>query len=390
MSSKSYEVPVEAGVMKWARESAGRTIGDVAKRLAVDEELVNGWECGRKKPTISQLRSLAKYYQRPTDAFLLMVPPQEPPLPHDFRTLPNKERTSLHAETFFALRKARRLQEIASELKGDFKGILLDKIDNLSDAELVAAKAREYLGIDPQIQSQWKDNSAALKQWIKLIESKMDIIVIQIPMPIEDARAFALRGKGYPIIVLNTNDSKNARIFSLFHELGHVLLDEDSICNLEGDLGSEGFCNNFAGAFLVPKDELLKSQIVVSRNSNENWSDKSLKSLSRSFKVSEEVVLRRLLKFGLTTKEYYKSKRQEWAILEEQRRIEKETRQKETQEKQTIRRNVARECIQRNGESIVSLILESYYADKLTKYDISSYLEVNLKHLPKIEKTLWA
>lgn len=393
MSSKSYEVPVEPDVMKWARESAGRAIGDVAKRLAVDVELVKEWECGRQNPTINQLRNLAKYYQRPADAFLLLEPPQEPPLPHDFRTLPKRGQVSFHAETLFAIRKARRLQEIALELKGAFKGNFVDKIgkvENFNESELVAAKARSLLEIDLQAQSQWKDNSVALKQWIKLIESKMDIIVIQIPMPIEDARAFALRGGGYPIIVLNTKDSQNARIFSLFHELGHVLLNEDGICNLEGDLGSEGFCNNFAGAFLVPKEELLKNQIVANNASNADWPDKSLKSLSKIFKVSEEVVLRRLLTFGFTTREYYKAKRQEWVSIEERRQIEKEKRLNEQQEKQSARRNVARECIQRNGESIVSLILESYYENKLTKYDISSYLEVNLKHLPKIEKTLWS
>ena len=79
---------------------------------------------------------------------------------------------------------------------------------------------RNLLGIELQVQSNWKDNADALKQWIKLVES-IDVIVIQTPIPIEDARAFSLRGDGYPIIVLNITDSKNARIFSLFHELGH-------------------------------------------------------------------------------------------------------------------------------------------------------------------------
>ncbi|MHB8118077.1 MAG: helix-turn-helix domain-containing protein [Methanothrix sp.] len=390
--------------MKWARESGGRTIGDVATRLAVDEEHVIGWESGKKSPTITQLRTLAKYYQRPSDAFLLSEPPIEPPLPHDFRNLPNGRRQPFHAETMFALRKARRLQSIAWDLKGKFHGDLFNKIGNVKksdDPESIAGKVRNFLGIELQTQSKWKDDADALKQWIKLIEST-DIIVIQIPMPIEDARAFSLVGDGHPIIVLNILDSKNARVFSLFHELGHIILNEGGICDPSGNSEKlsknrsiEEFCNRFAGAFLVPKDDLLSNHLVLGRNPDDEWAEKSIQSLSRNFKVSKEVILRRLLIFKYTSSEFYNGKRWEWIARDEQMQREKEKKREEQkslegQEKRGGGRNVARECIQRNSEPIVSLILESYYDNKLNKCDIANYLEVNLKHLPKIEKTLWS
>ena len=137
-------------------------------------------------------------------------------------------------------------------------------------------------------------------------------------MPIEDARAFSLLDSELPVIVINTKDSLNARIFSLFHELGHILLNREGIC----DPGSypespmktgsvEIFCNRFAGAVLVPINQLLsRSQVRYMKDSGEReWQDRILRNLSNEFKVSQEVVLRRLLLADLTSKEFYEKKR---------------------------------------------------------------------------------
>lgn len=404
MPNKSFEVPVEPAVMKWARESAGRTIEDTAKRLGADKELINGWELGKKNPTIAQLRTLTKYYQRSLDVFLLSEPPTEPLLPCDFRNLPTGAHPPFHAETRFALRKALRLQSVSAELKGKFQGEIFSKLGNVAvsdDPELIADEVRHALGADIEGAPKCKDEGDALKQWIKIIEG-MDIIVTQMPMPIGDVRAFSLVGDARPIIVLNVSDYKNARIFSLFHELGHILIKEGGICDpwsypeiCSPKKSVEAFCNRFAGAFLVPKECLIKHPQVISKENKNVWSEKSLQSLSKSFKVSKEVILRRLLIFGYTTHEFYNEKRRDWAILEEQKQKEKEKQnQEEDQDNKKTRggggRNVARECIQQNGAPIVSLILESYYDNRLNKCDVADYLEVSLKHLPKIEKALWS
>lgn len=390
MPHKSFEVQVKPVVMRWARESAGRSIRDVATRLGVDEGLVASLEEGRKKPTITQLRTLARYYRRSLDVFLLSEPPNEPPLPHDFRVLPNERDLPFHSETRFALRKARRLQSIVSELKGPFHEDLfykLGKIDIFTDTEFLANEIRSLIGIDLQTQIKWK-NVDALNKWIRLVEN-LNVIVTQISMPIEDARAFSLKRDGYPIIVLNRTDSRNGKVFSLFHEVGHVLLNEEGICDPSihspKRFPVEEFCNHFAGAFLVPKKDLLDHYIVKKQNINEEWLEHTLHMLANDFKVSKEVILRRLLIFKCTSQEFYDTKRKEWAIRDKQIQEEKI---KKLKERKSGRQNIARECIQQNGASIVSLVLESYYDDKLSKYDIANYLEVNLKHLSAIEKTL--
>jgi Zn-dependent peptidase ImmA (M78 family)/transcriptional regulator with XRE-family HTH domain len=388
MPSKSFDVPVEPSVLVWARTSAGRTIGDVASRLGVGEDLVKSWELGKRDPTISRLRTLAEYYQRPLDAFLLSEPPKELPLPNDFRKLPNEKTLPLHSDTIFALRKARRLQSVAIELKGEFHDNSIYKLGEITisnDPEELAIKVRGHIGIDFQTQFSWEKDSDALKQWIKSIEA-LDILVIQMSMPIKDARAFSLIDGGCPVIVLNTGETVNARIFSLFHELGHVLLKKEGICNpshypehAKQSKNVETFCNRFAGAFLVPKSNLLENGLVKANNNHE-WSDKTLGAISKEYRVSREVILRRLLIFNITSEIFYNK----WRDKDEQR----QQKLKEQKKGSGGGRNIARECIQQNSASIVSLIIESYHDNKLSKYDIADYLEVNLKHLPDIERTL--
>ena len=67
----------------------------------------------------------------------------------------------------------------------------------------------------------------------------------------------------------------------------------------------EVFCNRVAGAVLVPNDALLRSDVVTRHGSNTKWSDDELGQLARRFWVSWEVVLRRLLIAGKTTKDVY-------------------------------------------------------------------------------------
>jgi len=392
MPIKSFKVPVEPVVMKWARESAGRTIEDVATRLRVSEALIKKWESGGDRPTVNRLKTLSEYYQRPLDAFLLETPPDEPAIPRDFRfrSLPKQDAVPYHSDTFFALRKARRLQSVAEDLNGVFCDKLtyrFGEITENSDPEIFASKLRSLMGIDAETQLKWKNEYEALNGWIKALNT-FDIIVVQMSMPLEDTRAFCLINGGYPVIVLNTKESPSARIFSLFHELGHIILNIEGICDPSGyPISGSGlrdieiFCNHFAGAVLVPEHSLIDHHLVK-KNEGTEWSDRTLRAISRGFKVSKEVILRRLLKFNLTTNKFYRK----WKLQDEKNLLEKQKRKEESSGGGG--RDIARECIQQNSEPIVSLVLKSYYTRRITEYDISDYLEINLKHLPSIERAL--
>src|SRR5664279_5370818 len=67
--------------------------------------------------------------------------------------------------------------------------------------------------------------------------------------------------------------------------------------------------NRFAGALLVPRDALLADSEVQSADSSTEWSDLQLERLSRRFRVSREVILRRLLTLERTNETIYRAHR---------------------------------------------------------------------------------
>ncbi|MCK4445179.1 MAG: ImmA/IrrE family metallo-endopeptidase, partial [Thermoplasmata archaeon] len=376
----------------WARESIGRSVGQVASRLHVSENLVTRWESGEKSPTLNQVRTLAGYYKRPLAAFFLPEPPEEPPLPKDYRTLPGEDILPLSPKTRLALRRARRLQCLTKELNGDFPGLIAYRIGgaNLSDdPESLAAEVRNRFGVTSQVQFAWEKDSDALDQWRRHVEDQ-GVLVFQMSWPLEEARAFSISEGDIPVIVLNTKDHIRARVFSLFHEFAHLLLEEGGICDpIRGllwatsdttthaeDIRSvEIFCNHFAGALLVARDDLLGHDLVRRASRDRGWPNRTLGTLAREFKVSREVILRRLLISGRASRQFYQMKHEEW-----------ETKAKELQERKGGgRRDPPKECVQQNGAPFVSLVLESYRNDRITCSDVSDYLNIRLKHLPKVE-----
>lgn len=390
--SRSISIPVKPAVLVWARESMGRTTEEVAAHLGESEKLVNEWEAGQEQPTLYQLKALARYYKRPLAAFFLPNPPEEPSLPKDFRTLPEENEIPLSPKTRLAMRQARRLQSIASELKEGTDGDLLALVGHAEisdDPEALAWKVRAALGISLEEQLSWEKDTDAMDRWKRSVES-LGILVFQMPMPLEETIAFSFTDGGLPVIVINTRDALKARIFSLFHELGHILLNEGGICDpskFGGEESSkkgrsiEAFCNFFAGAVLIPKENLLCHRLVAGKTPSYKWPERTLGTISNDFRVSKEVVLRRLLIAGLTSREFYSIKHNEWMKIE---------KKPDSAKGKGIKRDIPRECLQRNGMPLTTLVLDSYRNDRITTSDVADYLGIRVKHIPRIERLLEA
>jgi len=380
MRSGVLEVPVAPGVLKWARETMGKTLDDVAKRLDLGRATVEAWEreTGQKHPTLKQLRELSIFLKRPLAAFFLPDPPQEAPLPADFRTLPADSKKPFTEKTLLALRRARRLQHLSLELAlnlRDRSSFAIETASLADDVRALADRTRQRLGVSVERQFEWKNETEALSEWKRAAETH-GVLVLELPFPIEEGRAFSLTDDTYPVIVLNSGDSLNARIFSLFHELGHLLLGQSGICDLsEEGKAVEQFTNRFSGEFLVPEPALLGHPVVQS-HIGEEWEDDDLHALGRQFKVSREVILRRLLITGSTTRSFYERKRAEW-----------EASRKETRTKGG-RRVPARQCLRQNGVPFTARVLEAAERDIITYRDVSDYLSIGLKYLPAVETLL--
>jgi Zn-dependent peptidase ImmA (M78 family)/transcriptional regulator with XRE-family HTH domain len=376
--NKTFEVPVKPDVLKWARETIGKTPVETAKRLGVSEETIRKWETGERRPTLRQLRLMTKYYKRPLAVFFLPSAPQEQPLPVDFRSLSTDVKKPFSEKTLLALRRARRLQRLIGELAaegGRERTGFLGKANLSENTQILAKDTRKRLGITVETQFKWLDETVALSLWRKTVE-KLNLYIFELPFPLKEGRAFSLYDKVNPAIVLNSNDAVAGRIFSLFHEYAHLLLGEGAICDLsEENKSIEQFCNRFAGEFLVPSGDLIGHPISKGHSNSPIWTDEELQQIARAFKVSREVILRRLLLLRRTTDRFYNEKTKEW-----------ETKRKPV--KRGGRRIPSRQCLRQNGRPFVSLVLESAKSNTITHRDVSDYLNISLKHLPQVESMI--
>jgi len=250
-----------------------------------------------------------------------------------------------------------------------------------NDVEKLAQRERDFLGIDLQTQFESKNPYAALKLWKRAIEDKKILVFQSSGISLADMRGHSFFDNEYPYIIINPKDAPNARIFSLFHEYCHLLLRSGGICDMyESEYGDinisrfEVFCNQFAAAFLVPEDELLEEPIVKSNHDPDQWSDDSIRKLANKYKVSREVIIRRLAGLDRATLSFYKKKRQQFI---------EEIRQKKSSDKDIIVPQY-RQALSRNGEMYTTLVIDSFKNQKINISDVADYLGIRLKKFRKL------
>lgn len=315
----------------WARERAGQDVGAVAASLKKDVSVIEAWESGVAAPTYVQLEKLAyEVYKRPIAIFFFPFPPEEPDAGESFRTLPEFELERLEADTLFKVRKARALQESLAELNNARNPALRRIFDDIklsaSDTvKSVAANIREYLGVELGEQKTWKSPVEAFKSWRSAIENS-GVFVFKDSFKQSGVSGFCLVDREFPIIYVNNSTPPARQVFTLLHELAHILLNSNGLTNVDDSFiallkGAERqievFCNAFAAEFLVPDEDFR----AVSRGVQVE--DDALADLARLYSVSREVILRRFLEMGTIGSSTYESTVSRWRKEYESRRAER-------------------------------------------------------------------
>jgi Zn-dependent peptidase ImmA (M78 family) len=371
MSKKSPNISVKPDVLKWLRESSGWTIDEVSTHLNVTKEWINKWENGDENPTFGEIKKLSEAYKRPLAAFLLPNPVKEPPLPQDFRRLPGLPKP-FSRKTLRIIHKAMNLQDISRELQENLNSAMdTDAISaNIrDDPEIIAINERSRSEISIDDQFKFKDSHEAFKLWRSLIERK-NILVFQFPMEIEELRGFTLLNTKPYAIVINSSDAVDARIFTLIHEYGHILLRESALCTPENPLndGSHGahverWCNQFAGAFLLPSDDIKKSFNKLGLSEYDR--------ISSRYKVSLSATLTRLVNLNLISSYQYEEK---IGILS----------LKGHKEHGGTGESSSKRAQRTMGDAFISLVLENSHKGYITNSDALNYLGIKTIHLREL------
>ncbi|MGD1004391.1 MAG: XRE family transcriptional regulator [Methanoregulaceae archaeon] len=380
MSDAPIYVEINPSVMKWLREDSGWTQNEIGRRLNISINLISQWESGHKKPTLNQLRELSKAFKRPLTAFYLPEKLEERERPPDYRRF-GKRDEGLTKEMRFTIRKAQYFQEVCKEMMtntGKNTKPIIDRYNPNEKSEKIAKIERENFGITINDQLNWEDERTALKKWIEVFEQK-NICVFSFPMDDGNLRGFTLQDFEPYTIVINSSEIPQARIFTLFHEYAHILLGISALCLPMMSITNptthiekiEDWCDNFAGAFLLPKENIPEDIFPINM--------KNITKLSNQFKVSKSMVATRLRIYNLILDDEYK------LIIDALQRADSLNK---TDEDGGGGEFPERKALRQKGKLFCSLVLQNIANNRITDSTALDYLEIKLKSIDNLQKLL--
>ena len=379
--NKELQINVNPSVLAWARKSLEYDPKYVAQELEMDYEDFKKLEKGTTKPTYEQLLQMSQIYKRPLAALLVTEVPEEKPRPKDFRTVRSDELDNFQDKTLLAIRRTRGLVAAAIALRKELGISFPAWIHTASlkdDAEKCAGIYRKLFKVSSI--NKFENTDDALDFLIAEFE-KYGILVFQVTLTQDEVRGFSLTDEQVPVIVIRRGgEQATAKIFTLFHELGHILLHEGGICNLKENSGApqiEKWCNQFAAEALVPIKELLAEKNVrdQAKAGNKFWATTTLVSIGKGWHVGPEVILRKLFSEGLTTKKFYEEKHKKWLS------------QKPFGRGGGSRDRVKEKVIEK-GKTFVHLAVKAYDEKKITLKDFVDYLDIPVDQIGRIKEYL--
>lgn len=385
-NNMTYANPINPKVLQWARTTAGLTIEDVVqklKRKKITVETIKAWENGAEVPDYIQLERLAyEVYKRPLAIFFFPQPPAEETPQQAFRTLPDSEIQRLSPRLRFLLRRAQAMQLNLEELYDGINPASQQIVRDLSfsldsPVQELAHAVRQFLGIELAEQFQWKSNDEAFKVWRSALENN-GIYIFKDAFREESVSGFCLHHNRFPLIYVNNSTAMTRQIFTLFHELAHLLsgtggidtIDDRYIQHLRGkNRQIEVLCNRFAAAFLVPEADF--DQRIQGMPINET----AISSLSKQYSVSREVILRRLLDKQLVTRQMYEHLVEKW--------------NKNIVDKKGSGGDYYRTQGAYLGERYLELVFSHLYQNKISVDQLADYLGVKVSSVPGMEALLY-
>ena len=392
--SRSADAIINPELLVWGRNTIGYDLEYAADKLKIPSSKLAAWEKGEDRPTVKQLFRAANLYKRPFAAFYFPHPPTQWDKPYDklvdWRTLPEAERAKKSPGLVLELREAARRREILIELAKEMNEVIqgFDMVHNPGESSAdLAQRVRGLLQVSVADQKSCSTTGDALRMWRLAVES-LGTLVFQtgffnrMSVKVKEMRGVALHFEHLPIIIINSKDSETGRIFTIMHELGHLILRQSGLSNFrefDDPVSDEVYCNAFAGELLVPASALL-SESSVRHNNSLLWEDEDLRRLANQYKVGKEVILRRLLANDRTSREHYSRLRAKWQKEWEERQ--------QSGERKGGGPKFHTKFVRCHGSHFVSSVLDAYDQDVIHASQLSEYLAAKLKHIESIRGDL--
>ena len=362
---------------------AGHSAESLADKLKTSPEQVIAWCQGVEVPSYSVLERIAYSHLRiPLATFFLPRPPVIPDPTAKFRRLDQYNVEHISPDTRRLIREAYGYQLSLKELLHDERPStrLWQRVHTRGvSPSAIATDIRQTLGATIEQQTRLQSHDAAFKWWrhkyetagIYTFKESFDDICIS---------GFSLLDEEYPVVVVNNSTPFSRQIFTLAHEVAHILVGVDGVTDIDerympylgdDDRRIEVRCNAIAGEILVPSNAFRDDARAY-----DNRDPDALSSLASKYRVSREVILRKLFEVDAVTQKEFEHQMAEWRRTFHRRGGD------------ASGGNYYLTKLAYLGEGFARLAFASNAAGRTTRIELADHLNVKVRNLDKLQRYL--
>jgi Zn-dependent peptidase ImmA (M78 family) len=310
---------VNPHILQWAIDWNGLKADDLAKTFPKIEQ----WLDGSHEPTFKQLEKFAMRTHTIVPYFFMQTVPDVRLQIADFRKTKPEDTTVPSPELFDTIDELLFKQAWLRDyfIDGGAEGLEWVGRFAQQSPRPEAAIVADYLHTLLDLSEKWACENgvdsvdAAWRALRQALESQRVAVCISgyagtnthRTFKVSEFRGFALSDEYAPLIFVNGADAKTAQLFTLVHEMAHILFFQTGVSSpidpsklFDGETETEKYCDQIAVEFLLPKAPFLELW------NNAKNGEAAIKNSRQRFKVSTIVVLRRALDLHLITQQEFR------------------------------------------------------------------------------------
>ena len=311
-------------ILKWARETAGLSREEAVRKLSIRDawgmkavDRLAALESGAAEPTRPTLVKMAGHYRRPLLTFYLSTPPRIGDRDAGFRTLSSDRPSGTEALVDALIRdahvrqsmvraalededEAERLEFVGSNSVSDGRSAILAALGSLIDVSADEYHAQPNAGhAFNLLRTRVEDEGA-------FVLLKGDLGSYHTAIDTEVFRGFVISDEVAPFIVINDRDARPAWSFTLLHECVHLILGQSGMRSDWEESSLERFCDDVAGEFLLPTEELNLLDLSGTSESD-SLVEQRISEFAEERNLSRSMVAYRAYRADLIARSTYRS-----------------------------------------------------------------------------------
>ena len=371
---------VNGEIIRWAREYYNMQPDEAAMAIGVDLQRYSNWETGQEFPTYTKLKKISEVFRKPSAIFFFPEPPSLPPIKGDLRTLPTDVINRFSKNIIVQFEHAEVYQMSVKELYPERKSILTQRDTFPSDMTALCNYIRHLLSFPLSAQKARKNTKIVFEIYRERFYD-LGIYVFKDSFRDNSVSGLCINDATHPVILINNSMSFARQIFTLFHELYHLIsgtsgaeiIRDDFYVALEpAQEQSERDCDIFANTFLIPHDDF------VAELAKQPLTEEYIEHLAKLYSVSREAIMYTLLKMGKITSADYDALREIFYG-------EAIRNQKQPGGNNKSGGNYYSTKLSYLGQRYTGDVFKQYFSGRIDSVRASEMLHSKVDHLPRLE-----